>query len=91
MVDAVRLWAASPPRDDDITAAEFSLIAWPDSPGHGRRINGPWGLGPPAGISRAAGSFLSRLRKAGLVRQIDHVTFSTWRLKAAALDPAKEV
>jgi hypothetical protein len=29
-------------------------------------------------INRAAGSLLSRLRKAGLVRQSDHVTFSTW-------------
>lgn len=59
-----------------IRAREFGEMLWPDADGHHRRSNGGHGAQRGKGMWLAAGSYLSRLQKAGFVRM-----FNTWGWK----------
>lgn len=51
-----------------IRPTEFSKLMWPDSEGHHRHTKcGPSGVSHGGGMRLAAGGYLGKLRKAGLV------------------------
>jgi len=51
-----------------LSAREFSDQMWPDSPARNRSYNVGNGATHGAGLWKSAGSYLSRLRKTGLIR-----------------------
>jgi len=49
------------------TPGQFAEMMWPDSPCWNHSINVGYGASPGAGMPRAGGHLLGRMRKAGLI------------------------
>jgi len=67
MEAACRAWVAARDPYAEATPGELAEVFWPDSPAHTRTSNVGHGATTGVGIKRAAGSFLHRMEKAGLV------------------------
>lgn len=73
-----------------IRPREFADLMWPDSPGHNRYSKcGPKGSHRGGGMYLAAGGYLGKLRRRGLIRYEDHY-LSGWWLGYVLTDEGKK-
>lgn len=81
MKAACRAWVERD-ANGEFTPGDLAGVFWPDSPAHRHVSNVGHGAASGVGIKRAAGSFLHRMEKAGLVTRRWQNAYFLWKLTA---------